>query len=84
MRVFIVGNGHQGKSKLIEAIKQNLITIKREDIKDNTKKPIETKNELILENDEIPFSDEILFNKNKHKKKGKEIKDWERTKFYQR
>jgi adenylate kinase family enzyme len=86
MRIVIIGASGHGKSTLAEVIKQ-LTNVECDVV--NTQDLIEInklqqleeslKEKTIGEIKEFKVSD-----KSKHRKKGKEIKTWQRTKFYQR
>lgn len=87
LNIVIIGARSHGKTTLAKALEQ-ILNVKCEIM--NTQDLIEIKNEqqkkledlekeLILENKGFQISD-----KSKHRKKGKEIKPWQRTKFYQR
>lgn len=82
MKIVIIGNVGQGKSALNEALMHQMSIVECTD--SPVQQLLEKKEDIILE-----YEDAIMFkgdfnSKNKRKKKGKDIKEWERTKFYQR
>jgi len=82
LRIIIIGAAGHGKSTLAKAI-EHLSNIKCEVM--NTQDLTEIKAEQILEEFKVGQIEEIKTPINsKRRKKGKEIKSWQRTKFYQR
>lgn len=85
MGIFIIGATGHGKSTLAKAIGQ-LSNVKCEVMTTQDlielKKSLEPPKELLEIGEE--FKLETKEYKNNHREKGKEIKSWQRTKFYQR
>ena len=86
MRIVIIGATGHGKSTLAKAIEQ-LSGIKYEEknsqgLIEHAREKIEYEKEL-LEMDKGLISETKKI-KNSHRKKGKEIKPWQKTRFYQK
>lgn len=77
----------KGRSELIESIKNairvELIEVENIEI-DKTDKTDKELVEQIEENLILEFKEDKPIDKGKHKKKGKELKCWEKNKFYQK
>ena len=87
MGIFIIGATGHGKSTLAKAIEQlSNVRLKCEVM--NTQDLIELKKSLEPPKELLEIGEELNLEtkeyKNNHRKKGKEIKSWQRTKFYQR
>ena len=85
--IIIIGASGHGKSTLTEAIK--IITQKQCEVL-NTRDLIQVSKEKSKMEEELKeicvgrMSELKEINKGSHRKKGKEVKNWQRTKFYQR
>ena len=81
IRVVIIGKGRSGLIESIKnAIRVELIEVENIEIDKTDKELVEQIEEnLILE-----FKEDKPIDKGKHKKKGKELKCWEKNKFYQK
>lgn len=83
MRLIVIGQGGHGKSLLIEAIKNvreiELVEMNTNELVEMNKGFIEDIDNILME-----FNDIKEFGNTTYKKKGKKVRDWERTKFYQR
>lgn len=84
MKIAIIGATNHGKSTLCEAIK-NTTGIQYEVLKTQDLIELVKNNKEILEdfNEKFILENQYLKNNN-YRKKGKEIKSWQRTKFYQK